>query len=67
MLTTSQAARVLDVDPSTVRRWVNAGRIPHEPSPYGALFDEQTIETLAKERERHGNQGSRQERNPGTG
>jgi excisionase family DNA binding protein len=51
-LTTGDAARVLRVDPATVRMYERAGRLPALRTPGGLrLFARSDVERLAHERE----------------
>jgi excisionase family DNA binding protein len=46
----SEAAQILDLHPSTVRRWADAGKIKHRRTPGGRRqFDRSTIENIRKE------------------
>jgi excisionase family DNA binding protein len=53
-LLTSEAARILEVTPETVRLWADSGRLPAVKTARGVrLFEREDVERLARERERH--------------
>lgn len=37
LLSTSEAARMFAVTPSTIRRWAHSGRLPHTLTPSGRM------------------------------
>lgn len=48
---TSEAARILDVSPETIRTWERTGRLPAVRTRKGMrLFDRRDVERLAQER-----------------
>jgi excisionase family DNA binding protein len=50
MLSSSQAARLLEVSSERVRQLADAGKLPCERTPLGRLFDRADVEALAAER-----------------
>ena len=56
-LTTSEAARAAGVSAETIRAWLRAGRLAHEPTALGALIDAASLGRLIAAREAQRTQG----------
>jgi len=52
LLTTKEAARVLNLSPDRIRQLARAGELKFVESPYGRLFPLEEVERLRIERER---------------
>lgn len=50
-LTTSEAARLLEISVERVRQLVKEGTLKAKETPLGRLFDPQEVKRLARERE----------------
>lgn len=50
LLSTAQAARMLDRSTDRVRQLVRAGRLPAQMTPLGRLYDRRDVERLAAQR-----------------
>ena len=53
MLTTSQAARVLDVSAERIRQFAAQGALKSTATPLGKLYDPADVHRLAEERRQH--------------
>jgi excisionase family DNA binding protein len=60
LLTTSEAARVLEVSDQWVRSLMRSGRLAHVVTPLGRLIPREAVERLARER-----RGRRRQRTEG--
>jgi excisionase family DNA binding protein len=60
LLTTSEAARVLEVSDQWVRALMRSGRLAHVVTPLGRLIPRDAVERLARER-----RGRRRQRTEG--